>query len=186
MLCTWQVPQAHGESRKRVLQAGETLGSGVQLHSDTRTRKSWHPGTHFLNTERSAKTRVTDSEVPNRGAGAHPRRAWTLPPGSNLTRAQTSARRLFYRVASSYRSAAASFLQKPFPPPKSPPPHLALLPCPFWREGRKSQEPWVGAGGSESLRSVPPRGSREMEGTERGCFLAPKGERMLCEGLGKR
>lgn len=59
-------------------------------------RKSWHLETHFLNTEGSGKTMVTDSKV-HRRARAHPCRAWILPPRTNIARAQTSARRLFYR-----------------------------------------------------------------------------------------
>lgn len=93
-------------------------------------------------------------------AWAHPRRAWILPPGANIARAQTSMRRLFYRgglqlpICSCVLSANA-------PPPPRPQP--APLPCPLRREGRASLAPW---------------GSRGRDGTERGCFLAPEGERL--------
>lgn len=77
---------------------------------------------------------------------------------------QLGLRRLrgaYFTVAdSSYRSAAASFLQTPPPPPR---PQPAPLPCPLRREGRASLAPW---------------GSRGRDGTERGGFLAPEGERL--------
>lgn len=124
------------------------------LRLGTRMRNSWLLRTHFLNTECSAKSRITQQSSQSGVPGpTRARRAFCLLGPIEVGRRHL--RDAYFTVAaSSNRFAATSFLQMPFPSEITPAPPRApsLSSSERLRVPSALSRGW----GSKSLSAIPP------------------------------